>query len=68
MLSDSTLDPVTETTTTGEEDPHGADQRGNPLGALVYSNFGANDGADNLTQVIEWSYFVGSGTFCFKVC
>lgn len=53
----------------GEEDPHGADQRGNPLGALVYSTaFGTeNSNPTNFTQVIEWSYFVGGGIFCFKV-
>lgn len=52
----------------GEEDPHGADQRGNPLGALMYSSAFGNQGASNYTQVIEWSYFVGSGTFCYKAC
>lgn len=55
----------------GEEDPHGADQRGNPLGALLYSTaFGGsgNSSSDTPTQVIEWSYFVGSGVFCFKAC
>lgn len=54
----------------GEEDPHGADQRGNPLGSLLYSTaFGQeNDNPTNFTQVIEWSYFVGSGIFCFKAC
>jgi hypothetical protein len=51
----------------GEEDPHGADQRGNPLGALMYSTAFGNEGSSNYTQVIEWSYFVGSGTFCYKV-
>jgi hypothetical protein len=61
----------------GEEDPHGADQRGNPLGALMYSSAfsGNNSGGSNAggggseyTQAIEWSYFIGSGIFCFKVC
>jgi len=52
----------------GEEDPHGADQRGNPLGALMYSTAFGNEGSSNYTQVIEWSYFVGSGTFCYKAC
>ncbi|KAK9895793.1 hypothetical protein P389DRAFT_160386 [Cystobasidium minutum MCA 4210] len=55
----------------GEEDPHGADQRGNPLGALLYSTaFGGsgNSSSNTPTQVIEWSYFVGSGVFCFKAC
>lgn len=51
----------------GELDPHGADFRGNPLGGLVYSNAwsGKNDSFD---QVIEWHNFMGSNTFCFKVC
>jgi hypothetical protein len=50
----------------GEEDPHGADQRGNPLGSLLYSSaFGAGP-ASPYKQVIEWSYFVGGGIFCFK--
>lgn len=54
--------------TGGEEDPHGADQRGNPLGALMYSSAFNSPGGPAYTQVIEWSYFVGSGVFCFKAC
>lgn len=57
--------------TGGEEDPHGADQRGNPLGGLMYSsafNTGGAAGNSTYTQVIEWSYFVGSGIFCYKAC
>ncbi|KAI0351812.1 hypothetical protein OH77DRAFT_1429402 [Trametes cingulata] len=51
----------------GELDPHGADLRGNPLGGLVYSNgFGNNN--DSYTQVHEWHNFMGSNSFCFKVC
>ncbi|KAI0635494.1 hypothetical protein C8Q77DRAFT_1097743 [Trametes polyzona] len=51
----------------GELDPHGADLRGNPLGGLVYSNgFGNNN--DSYTQVEEWHNFMGSNSFCFKVC
>lgn len=52
--------------TGGEEDPHGADQRGNPLGSLLYSS--AFNGSAKYTQVTEWDYFVGSGIFCFKAC
>lgn len=39
--------------TGGEEDPHGADQLGNPLGSLVFSN--GLPGGDNSTleQVVE---------------
>ncbi|KAG0151090.1 hypothetical protein CROQUDRAFT_651614 [Cronartium quercuum f. sp. fusiforme G11] len=54
--------------TGGEEDPHGADQRGNPLGALMYSNAFNTPGGPNYTQVSEWSYFIGSGVFCYKAC
>lgn len=56
--------------TGGEEDPHGADQRGNPLGALMYSSAFNAAGANSsgYTQVIEWSYFIGSGVFCYKAC
>lgn len=48
----------------GEEDPHGADQRGNPLGALAYSTaFGGggnnSSASGGYTQVIEWSYVSG---------
>lgn len=33
----------------------------------MYSSAFGNQGQSNYTQVIEWSYFVGSGTFCYKV-
>ncbi|KAI5476721.1 macrophage activating glycoprotein, partial [Pseudohyphozyma bogoriensis] len=54
--------------TGGELDPHGADQLGNPLGGLVYST--NLDGGDNTTEVqaTSWNNFVGSDTFCFKLC
>jgi len=65
----------------GELDPHGADEQGNPLGGLVYTNgFGltadkyaqqlqANSTPSNtFTQVIEWIDFIGSGMFCLKMC
>ncbi|KAH9477219.1 hypothetical protein JR316_0011138 [Psilocybe cubensis] len=48
----------------GEMDPHGADQRGNPMGGLVYTN--AFTGT--YTQVIEWHNFNGGNYFCFKAC
>lgn len=43
-------------------------QLGNPLGSLVYSD--GLPGGDNSTlqQVVSWNYFIGSGTFCFKLC
>jgi len=54
----------------GEEDPHGADGRGNPLGSLVYTNaFPSNNGNNNsFQQVIEWHNFLGGDQFCFKAC
>jgi len=65
----------------GELDPHGADEQGNPLGALWYSNsLGDNTAAfanrfknkqDNTageTQVIEWIDFIGSNMFCLRGC
>ncbi|KAF8526644.1 hypothetical protein BU17DRAFT_74148 [Hysterangium stoloniferum] len=54
----------------GEEDPHGADGRGNPLGSLIYSNAFPASGGDKtkLIQVIEWHNFLGGDIFCMKVC
>jgi len=52
----------------GEEDPHGADMRGNPLGSLFYTSaFGAGP-SSAYKQAHEWHYFVGGGIFCLKVC
>lgn len=50
----------------GELDPHGADGRGNPLGALVFSDFW--NGNNSYVQVVEWNSFMGSDMFCFKAC
>ncbi|KAL5525762.1 hypothetical protein ACEPAG_7099 [Sanghuangporus baumii] len=66
----------------GELDPHGADEQGNPLGGIVFSNGFAMNSASfqdlvnsgnftndqNYTQVIEWIDFIGSGVFCLKMC
>jgi len=65
----------------GELDPHGADEQGNPLGGMVYSNgftqnakgfasqlSSGSNGSSTLTQVGEWIFFIGSGTFCGKMC
>jgi len=52
--------------TGGELDPHGADGRGNPIGALMYSTaFSANG---TFEQIIEWNIFLGGNVFCIKVC
>lgn len=52
----------------GEMDPHGADQRGNPLGGLVFSNAWSGTDKTKFTQVIEWHNFMGGNVFCMKVC
>lgn len=65
---DQTQLNIAEGDTGGEMDPHGADQRGNPLGGLVFSSqFGAGNSSD-FKQVIQWHLFVGANTFCFKAC
>ncbi|PVG04693.1 hypothetical protein CPB86DRAFT_831363 [Serendipita vermifera] len=48
----------------GELDPHGADQRGNPLGGLLFSNAWGG----GFTQAVEWHNFMGGGVFCLKAC
>ncbi|KAF8515576.1 hypothetical protein JB92DRAFT_3155157 [Gautieria morchelliformis] len=65
----------------GELDPHGADEQGNPLGGIVFTNgFGQSassfaqqvssnsSGSTSFTQVVEWIDFIGSGVFCLKMC
>jgi len=55
----------------GEMDPIGADQRGNPLGGLMYSTaFQGNSTRNNTlpTQIRYWTNFMGSDTFCIKLC
>lgn len=42
---------LTPNDTGGEMDPHGADQRGNPLGGLLFSKAFSNS---SFVQVIEW--------------
>ncbi|GAA6003824.1 hypothetical protein JCM10207_006425 [Rhodosporidiobolus poonsookiae] len=55
--------------TGGELDPHGADLMGNPLGGLVYStNLPPSGDNKTFVQAIEWNQFVGSGSFCLKLC
>jgi len=54
----------------GELDPHGADERGNPLGGLLFSNAfpQSNGNLNDYIQVIQWHSFMGSGQFCLKAC
>ncbi|PAV16321.1 macrofage activating glyco [Pyrrhoderma noxium] len=51
----------------GEMDPHGADLRGNPLGGIVFSNAWSGDN-NTYVQAVEWHNFMGSNSFCFKIC
>lgn len=48
----------------GEMDPHGADLRGNPMGGIIFSN----GFTGSYIQGIEWHNFIGSDSFCLKVC
>ncbi|KAF9553480.1 hypothetical protein CPC08DRAFT_713723 [Agrocybe pediades] len=48
----------------GEMDPHGADLRGNPMGGVMFSTSFGN----GIQQVIEWTNFMGSNSFCLKAC
>ncbi|TKA55221.1 hypothetical protein B0A53_02191 [Rhodotorula sp. CCFEE 5036] len=48
----------------GEMDPHGADQRGNPLGGLLFSNaFGANSTTNGTAGGQQYQQ-----VFCLKAC
>ncbi|KAK4051790.1 hypothetical protein OIV83_002494 [Microbotryomycetes sp. JL201] len=53
----------------GELDPHGADQRGNPIGGLLFSDaWGQSSSGAAFQQVINWHNFMGSNVFCLKAC
>ncbi|KAG9073638.1 hypothetical protein FRC06_011279 [Ceratobasidium sp. 370] len=52
----------------GELDPHGADEQGNPIGGLVFSNAWSNGNNNSFTQAIEWTNFMGGNQFCYKAC
>jgi len=54
----------------GELDSGGQDGEGNPMGGLIYSNAFPSNNGNNATfqQVQHWSFFIGSNTFCGKVC
>jgi hypothetical protein len=49
----------------GELDSGGQDNRGNPIGGIMYST-NITDG--QTTQIINWSNFMGGSAFCIKVC
>lgn len=52
----------------GELDPHGADEQGNPLGGLIFTNAWSGGNNNSFTQVIEWTNFMGGNAFCLKIC
>ncbi|THU95448.1 hypothetical protein K435DRAFT_127782 [Dendrothele bispora CBS 962.96] len=53
----------------GELDSGGQDGRGNPIGGLVYSNnLPGSNGNDSFIQSRHWTFFLGGGQFCLKVC
>jgi len=54
----------------GELDSGGQDGEGNPMGGLVYTNaFPSNNGNnESYQQVQHWSFFIGDGAFCGKIC
>ncbi|KAH7087970.1 hypothetical protein BKA62DRAFT_745729 [Auriculariales sp. MPI-PUGE-AT-0066] len=53
--------------TGGEVDSGGQDQRGNPIGAMAYSNaLPFTEG--QLKQSPVWHQFIGSDMFCMKLC
>jgi len=54
----------------GELDSGGQDGEGNPMGGLVYTNaFASNNGNNgSYQQAQHWSFFIGNGGFCGKIC
>ncbi|KAG8723506.1 hypothetical protein FRC09_003065 [Ceratobasidium sp. 395] len=52
----------------GELDPHGADEQGNPIGGLIFTNAWSNGNNNSYTQAIEWTNFMGGNAFCLKIC
>jgi len=53
--------------TGGETDPHGTDDRGNPIGGLLFTNaFTKSPG--QFKQAVEWHSWMGANFFCIKAC
>jgi hypothetical protein len=50
----------------GELDSGGQDERGNPIGGLLYSSAFSADGTPS--QIQWWTEFIGSNQFCIKIC
>ncbi|KZV83512.1 hypothetical protein EXIGLDRAFT_683698 [Exidia glandulosa HHB12029] len=58
---------IPDGTTGGELDSGGQDLRGNPIGGLAYSN-NMPHSSGQMTQSRMWHEFIGSNTFCLKLC
>ncbi|KAK4058437.1 hypothetical protein OIO90_000596 [Microbotryomycetes sp. JL221] len=67
-LMDQTMINMLAGDTGGEMDAHGADQRGNPIGGLVFTNQFGSSGGSPYTQIVNWHNFMGSNVFCLKAC
>ncbi|PWN24162.1 hypothetical protein BCV69DRAFT_244504 [Microstroma glucosiphilum] len=51
----------------GEMDPHGEDDRSNPIGGVVYTT-AQPDREGQATFVREWTNFMSFDRFCFRAC
>jgi hypothetical protein len=65
-LIDQTLIDIQAGDYGGELDSGGQDERGNPIGGLLYSSAFAADGTPS--QIQWWTEFIGSNGFCIKIC
>lgn len=65
-LIDQTLLNIQEGDFGGELDSGGQDERGNPIGGLLYSTAFATD--SQADQVQWWTEFIGSNQVCIKIC
>ncbi|KAI0028457.1 hypothetical protein K488DRAFT_80676 [Vararia minispora EC-137] len=63
---DQTLINIQSTDSGGELDSGGQDERGNPIGGLVYSTIWETNNLP--TQIEHWTEFIGNNQFCIKVC
>ncbi|GAA6024978.1 hypothetical protein JCM8202_002172 [Rhodotorula sphaerocarpa] len=53
----------------GEMDPHGADQRGNPLGGLIFSDaFNGNSTTNGTAGGQQYQQVIQMSLFCLKAC
>lgn len=64
-LIDQTQLNMQSNDTGGELDCGGQDERGNPIGGLMYGTAFTNS---TPYQINWWTEFIGSGMFCMKIC